>query len=66
MSIPIGTTIDEGVYVPQPIDNGNTGASAQSGHDPKRAAVQDDPDETIGVLGPQVGEWKPERAVRDW
>lgn len=66
MSIPLGTTIDEGVYVPQPIDNGDSGASVQHGQDPNKAAREGDADETIAVLGPMITVWEPERMVRDF
>jgi hypothetical protein len=66
VSIPIGCYIDEGVVVIRPRDNTDTGASAQGSHDPKTAATADDPDETIGKLGAVIGEWRPERMLRDW
>lgn len=66
MSIPIGVTLSEGTEVIQPVDNSNPGASVQHGQDLNKAAREGDPDETIGVLGPQIGSWNPERMVRDW
>jgi hypothetical protein len=66
MSIPIGVFIDEGVTVIVPKDSSDTGATSQSGHNPVKAAVAEDVDENIGLIGPQISEHRPERGIREW